>query len=82
MLTFTTDMLALSTLKFSHLKLRHGWSQRSGMLIVTCLTISLCWEQAGSGGSGIAGWSDMGFGGSKLEQVDLDLLVGVILPSL
>ena len=49
------------------------------MLTLTCLAISLCWEQAGSGGSGIAGRDENGFAGSKLVAVDSALLVGVKL---
>jgi len=52
------------------------------MLTLTCLTISLCWEQAGSGGSGIAGRGATGFTGSKLVQVGPASLVGVKLASL
>ena len=38
---------------------------------LTSLTISVCWEQAGSGGSGIAGRGETGFAESKLVAVDV-----------
>jgi len=52
------------------------------MLTLTCLTISLCCEQGGSGGSSIAGRGKPGFTGLKLVQVDPVSLVGVKLDSL
>jgi hypothetical protein len=72
----------------------HAWSHHSDMLTITCLTISLCWKQAGSGGSVIADWGETRFAGSnlpiwqsefagsKLVTVDVASLVGVKLPSL
>jgi len=60
------------------------------MLTLSSLTIRLCWEQAGSGGSGLAGRgetsftgsSGSGLAGSKLVAVDLAWLVGVKVASL
>ena len=55
MLTFTTDLLAHTTLTYSLSNLRYAWSHCSDMLTLTSLTMWLRWEQGGSGGSGIAG---------------------------
>jgi len=68
------------------------------MIILTSLIIWLCWEQAGSGGSGFAGrgetsFAGMGgagftgrgqtsFAGSKLGAEDRASLVGVKVASL
>jgi len=49
------------------------------MLTFTSLKMLLCWQQAGSGGSGIAQMGTTGFAGRKLVKVDPALLVGVKL---
>ena len=50
MLTFTTDLLAHTTLPHSLSYLTYAWSHCSDMLTLTSLTMWLRWEHAGSGG--------------------------------
>jgi len=71
MLTFTTDLLAHTTLTYSLSTCRYAWSHCSDVLTLTSLTIWLRWEQPVNGGSGFAGSSGSGFAGSKLLAVDL-----------
>jgi len=65
MFTFTTELLAHTTLTYSLSNLQYALSHCSDMLTRTSLTIWLCWVQAGSSGSGFAGRGEIGFTGSS-----------------
>jgi len=65
MLTFTTDLLDHTTLTYSLSHLSYALSHCSDMVTLTSLTIWLCWEQAGSIGSGFTGRGETSFFGSS-----------------
>jgi len=65
MLTFTTDLFALTTLTYSLSNHWHALSHCSVMVTLTSLTLWLGWGQAGSGGSSYAGMGETSFGGSS-----------------
>jgi len=52
------------------------------MLTLTSLTIWLCWEHAGSGGSGFTGTGVTGFTGSNTPGLTQSMLVAVDMTSL
>jgi len=79
--SYNSDMLTLTTLTYSLLKLWHACSHRSDMLTLTSLTMWLRWEQAGSVWSSFIGRGESGFAGSKLVAVDPASLVWVKLAS-
>ena len=82
MLTLTTHMLALTAQICSLIQLKHVSSHHSDMLTLTSLTIWRCWEQAGIGGSGFAGWGNTGFTCNSGSGKARSTLVGLDVASL
>jgi len=75
--TFTTDLLSHKTPTYSLSNLSYALSHCSDMVTLTSLKIWLCWEQAGSSGSGFAGRGATSFAGSNGSGFSGSKLVAV-----